>query len=394
MKVLFATRKFNPRNPVPSTHVEYYFYSALVNNGFSVETVGPFIDYHYSFEVIIHKIYRRLTGMRFVKYPFSSVYRISKEVNRAEKLLNPDLVFAVVTPPFVFYDGQAPCILRGDSFTLSNQQQFPTFGDLALACMVWQEKRVCKKCVRIITHSNWSKAGLVKSYGVPSEKVEILPLGAPIANSEIPESLWVKESKNLTSPYRLLFIGRDIYRKGLDIAIETVNILNARGISAELTVCGTQKEDLYHIRHANFMRENDPDQIAHVRFVGFLNKNNPEQMQCYVNLYRQAHVVIHPARFEPYGQFTSEAAAFGVPVITNDVGGLSSSVTDDSGIVLPRDSPPEAYATTITDLVQNPNKYYALCASAKSRYERELRWDIVGKRLAIIMKEVVDERRT
>ncbi len=375
MKVLFATRKFDPRNPMPSTHVEFYFHSAFVNNGFEVITVGPFIKYHNRLEKTIKRVYRRLARGGYVKYPLSSVWRVSRDVNRMEKLTNPDLVFAVVPPPFVFYNGRAPCVLRADSLSLTNHQQYPTFGRSALACMAWQDRRALKKCARIITHSDWSKDGLIRDYSVPPEKIVVLPLAAPLASSDVPDHVDVG-AKRLVPPYRLLFVGREAYRKGLDVAIEVVDTLNAWGIPAELTVCGLHDKD-----------------SAHTHFAGLLRKSDPEQLQRYIGFYRQAHFVLHPARFEPYGQFTSEAAAFGVPVITNDVGGLRAAVTDESGVVLPRGSPPAAYAEIISELVSNSDRYYALCASTRARYERDLTWDVLGKQLAVVLRHVVDARK-
>jgi glycosyltransferase involved in cell wall biosynthesis len=144
---------------------------------------------------------------------------------------------------------------------------------------------------------------------------------------------------------------------------------------AELTVCGTQGQS---------------DQF--VRFVGPFKKSDPGQLEQYIDLFRKAHLLIHPALFEPAGIVAAEAAAFGTPTITNDVGGLATTVADgESGIVLPKWSPPEAYVQAITRLIQYPEEYYALCRRTRQRYERELNWDAIGKRFAEVLRQTVDE---
>lgn len=91
---------------------------------------------------------------------------------------------------------------------------------------------------------------------------------------------------------------------------------------------------------------------------------------------------------------SAEAAAFGTPTITNNIGGIATSVKDKvSGIVLPKNSPPGAYVKAIADLVNNPDWYYDLCATARRRYEKELNWKVAGKKVVRIVQEAARENR-
>jgi glycosyltransferase involved in cell wall biosynthesis len=170
-------------------------------------------------------------------------------------------------------------------------------------------------------------------------------------------------------------VGRDYYRKGVDIAIETVDELNNQGLFAKLTVCGVKGKN----------RKN-------VRFVGPYQKKDAIQLKRYVELYRRAHILLHPARFEPAGIVPSEAAAFATPTITNDTGGLATTVKDGvSGIVLPKHSLAEDYVRVIKSLIKDPDRYYALCESSRKRYEKELNWKCAGDKVASILYSVIDE---
>jgi glycosyltransferase involved in cell wall biosynthesis len=121
-------------------------------------------------------------------------------------------------------------------------------------------------------------------------------------------------------------------------------------------------------------------------------KNDPKELEQYADLYRRAQLLIHPAYFEPAGIVPGEAAAFGAPTITNDTGGLATTVKDGiSGIVLPRGSPAAAYVARIKELIANPEAYYQLCRTARQRYELELNWQVRGNWLGDLLREVVAE---
>ncbi|NDJ36620.1 MAG: glycosyltransferase, partial [Chloroflexi bacterium] len=88
-----------------------------------------------------------------------------------------------------------------------------------------------------------------------------------------------------------------------------------------------------------------------------------------------------------------EAAAFATPTVTNDTGGLGTTVAHgESGIVLPKASPAAAYADAIQALVSDAARYYSLCETTRARYWRELNWDAAGERVAALLREAAGDR--
>lgn len=85
----------------------------------------------------------------------------------------------------------------------------------------------------------------------------------------------------------------------------------------------------------------------------------------------------------------SEAAGFGLPTITNAAGGLSTSVQHErTGLVLPENSPPAAYAEAILRLIEDKQRYKRFRQAARERFEAELNWEIAGLRLFEAINEV------
>jgi glycosyltransferase involved in cell wall biosynthesis len=354
--------------------VDYFHYQAMLQDDFDVKWIAPNPKRSLRIEEMAARVFQR-TGKRFVKYPMSTVWMASQAVKKFVKEWKPDVILTMNMASLVFYHGDAPAVLSRDTTFYGQQQFWPVYGHLAMAINMWQEKLAFHNSARVLTNSQWSKKVMSATYGVPPSKIDTFVLPSALPARVIPDRVDVTRWKKLESPFRLLHVGRDTRppRKGINIAIEVVRKLNAAGLPAELTICGTQGQS---------------DQ--YIKYVGPFTKSIPEQLDKYVDLYRQAHLLIHPAIFEAAGIVPSEAAAFGTPTITNDAGGLATTVADgESGIVLPTWSEPDIYVKTILDLVNNPSSYYALCKKARARYERELNWDRTGEWMADILRKTV-----
>ncbi len=377
IRVLYLAYRNDPRNMDDGSSADYGFYSALANNGFNVEVLGPFSREAVFLERAVRRFYHQMTGRRYLKFPLSLVRLASRALTEADRHLKPDVILTLFPASLVFYKGNTPCVYRSDSTQIGWQNECNELGKLALRVGIWQEKRAIQKSAKIITHSDWNKHILQSEYGVNPEKIELFPNPAALPESVIPTFDETLRNKKLSTPVRLLFVGRVKERKGLDTAIDIVNRLNDRGCPAHLTVCG-------------LFERNQPN----VTFVGLYRKGNPKALREYISFYSKSHFLLHPTRFDPSPIVTSEAAAFGVPTITNDVGGVGTSVKNgESGIVLPKVSTTEAYTNVILDLISKPLRYHKLCLRTRSRYDRELNWQIAGKRVANVLKEVLNHQK-
>ncbi len=377
MKVLYYALH-DPKVLDLASSVDYFHYRAVYENGVEVKSFGPLNSPPLGLENLAARVFQR-TGNRFVKYKMSVAWKESQALNQAVREWKPDVVLTMNMASMVFYKNEVPSVLSRDTTFYGQQEFWPVYGRLAQMINIWEEKRALRNSTRIITNSQWSKRVIAGFYKNSSEKIDVFVLPSALLSDVVPKSIDVKGWKKIEFPLRLLLVGRDSNppRKGLSIAIEVVRQLNDSGIPAELTICGTPgQSDKY------------------VKFVGPFKKSVKEQLNQYVDLYHHAHLLIHPAIFEAAGIAPSEAAAFGTPTITNDVGGLATTVADgESGIVLPKWSPPEAYVQAIARLIQDPEGYYALCRKTRERYERELNWDVSGKWLADVLHQTVENAR-
>jgi glycosyltransferase involved in cell wall biosynthesis len=100
-----------------------------------------------------------------------------------------------------------------------------------------------------------------------------------------------------------------------------------------------------------------------------------------------AQLLLHPARFHAAGIVISEAAAFGLPTHHQRgrrAGYFRAAWADRAG--LPAGSPAAAYADAIKALMREPERYQAMRANARRRFDAELDWEKAGERLVGIVR--------
>lgn len=343
MKILYASYRYDPTNPDLGSSVDYECFRAFQNAEISIELLGPLDKPKWLIERIeikLWQIYKRLVRKAGMKFPLTTSLRASWQLKKTIKKTNPDIIFSLFPPFFVFFQSKTPCVWYFDTTFIGQEMDWPLYGKLSLKLSVWQEKQSLKHLRTVITMSEWSRKILINHYQMVTKNIEIIPVAATIPSEIVDKESTKPIDYPIKQPIKLLLVGRVYKRKGIDIAFEVVEHLKCLGFDTHLKICGLSDPPI--------------DVPTNIEFVGPYKKSDPYQLQTYINLYKWAHLLIHPARFEAAGIVPSEAAAFGTPTITNDTGGLGTSVKDGiSGVVLPRGSPPESYAKAIRDLVED-----------------------------------------
>ena len=237
-----------------------------------------------------------------------------------------------------------------------------------------QEARALANCAAAIYPSDWAARSAVEDYGADPAKIHVLPFGANVA---VPPADAVARAieRRQFDPLRILFLGRDWWRKGGDVVLDACGIAARNGVRLRLDIVGIDQP---------------PDPLPDFAIShGNLLKSDPVQRRQLEELLQRAHLLFVPSRAENYGIAFSEAAAFGVPSLSCAVGGIPTVVRSGiSGIMLPAGSPPEAFARTIQDCIADRSRYNALAWSARCFHDRRLSWDVFGEQLIGILGQV------
>lgn len=162
------------------------------------------------------------------------------------------------------------------------------------------------------------------------------------------------------TPFRLLSIGRLVYWKGFQYGIRTAYLLKQQGILFQyhITSWGPYEGSLRKLI-ATLGLQNEVFLVGRKTYEEIIHQE-----------LRQAHVLIHPALHESFGNVCLEALASGRPVICLNVGGPAFQVTNDCGYAVTIRNPKsaiKAMAAAIIDLINNPEKLHAMSIAAKKR---------------------------
>ncbi|MGB3652509.1 MAG: glycosyltransferase family 4 protein [Rivularia sp. (in: cyanobacteria)] len=222
----------------------------------------------------------------------------------------------------------------------------------------------------IVTWSEWTKDSLIFDYGIPAEKVTVIPPGVDLEQWHFrPEKIQIHCTP--ANPLRLLFVGGDFARKG------GYTLLSAFRN-------GLDRDCILDIVTKDISLKQELSGIDNIRVHCDLDANSQPLKQ----LYEQADIFVFPTKADCFGIVVSEAIAAGLPVITTDVGPLPEQVEHQvNGLIIPP-SDVAALKNAVQTLKNDPAKMTAMAAAsrqiAEKRFDAKRNYD----RVLSLMKSI------
>jgi len=265
--------------------------------------------------------------------------------------------------PVIYSSDSTLQLLRGYYENFSNLARFDEADEL--------ERKAIHKATVLVYRSSWAASSAIRDYGADPSRIHVLPTGANVDTAP-DRSAVLGRKKGLIC--RLLFVGVDWKRKGGFLAYKTMVLMNESGLKTELIVCGCLP--------AESVVNSDP----RVTVVPYRDKNTPVHLQMMENLFWACDFFFVPTRADCLMNSICEAGAYGLPSISTDTGGVSFALTHGkNGFLLPPTADENDYASLITELFQDDERYSALVRSSRSEFETRLNWDVWGSMMAGIL---------
>jgi glycosyltransferase involved in cell wall biosynthesis len=350
----------------------FYMQQALIQNGFHVTHLGtPKVYPTWQRKLLYYG-----ENFRNVLFPPSARPPIRQQwLNQVEARIreaNCDFIFApIASKEIASLNTSVPIIYLSDSTAkLFCQEHFYTHVQgkqsklkrSTLEEIELFEAIALAKAEHVIYPSQWAAQSAIEDYGIAPSKVSTIPFGANLEHPPTAAEVLQNRQTNPLVPCRLLFVGMNWQRKGGDIAYQTLLELLRRNINAELAIVGTVPPP--HIRHEK------------LTVIPHLDKNSPQQRQHLNQLLQQSHFLLLPSRAECYGIALCEASAFGLPVLTTAVGGISTVVRNGrNGYKLPLAASSSDYADLLVQILANPAHYQQLTLLSRTEYDQRLNWN-------------------
>jgi len=170
-----------------------------------------------------------------------------------------------------------------------------------------------------------------------------------------------------------LFVGRIQPLKGVDVAIETLALVNRK--DARLWIIGGASGN-----------EGDSEVIRIRQLIDDLGVADRVELKPPVphhllsTYYRAADVCLVPSRSESFGLVALESAACGTPTVASAVGGLLTLVEHGHSGYLVEDRDPAAYAAWVNAILDDPVLARRLSVGAAAM-SRNYTWSTSAARL-------------
>lgn len=226
---------------------------------------------------------------------------------------------------------------------------------------------------RVIYPTPWACIEAARLFGLSSDRIAMIPLGANRFCRSSEAAVDTLISKRLQGELRLLFVGKDWDRKGGPQAVAVTRALRAQGLSARLQVVGCQP------------RLTDEEQ-AFVEVSGFLSADDPVQAAQLERAFMTSDLFILPSTAECFGLVLAEAQSYGLPCLALKVHGVPGVVDAGvSGLLFDPGTSAATIAQSIVDLTSDREGYAHMSRQARRRFVEQLNWDAFGRRLRSLM---------
>jgi len=182
--------------------------------------------------------------------------------------------------------------------------------------------------------------------------------------------------------FRILFVGRVIRQKGLDVVLRGLHLLVKEKVPFTITVVGrTPPWERTYRAHLETLGKHLP-----LEWAGFVG---PSQLP---DVYRRADVLVCPSqREEAFGLVNLEAMASGLPVVASKVGGIPEVVDTDTGILVAEPDDPKAFARALMGLYRDSACRLRLGQQARMRAQL-FSWQRTAECFAEVYEELARMR--
>ena len=379
MRVLYVSRS-DAHDVNQWSGIPYYLTQALsLNPELEVDVLSPLsagpLEIPFRLLQPLHDCFSK-TDYKREREPLLTRHYQQQIVSRVRSS-HPDVVLTTSTIPVPAWRDPVPlAIWIGSTFhqMIDYYSEFANLSPRTIRVAEAAEGSALRQASLVIAASAWAAASVRDDYGVDSRRIRVIPWGGAEVLSE-PDRATTREAP---STCRLLAVGRDWHRKGMDLAVETLLALRDRDAKVELDIVGARPPRGY-------------SSVPGVRIHGWLDKSRPAQRDLLLELYAHASFFLALSRAECYGTVVNEALSAGTPVIATRTGGLASAVTDgETGLLVDTPVQPDLLSARLLELWADRDVYETMRVRCRSHYTEFRTWQAVGEAASAALRAVPD----
>ena len=221
----------------------------------------------------------------------------------------------------------------------------------------------------VIVNSNYMKNELQRLFGLPYEKINVVPNGVNLnLFNGVERDYNFRRRFAMDNEKIILFMGRLVYEKGIQHLISAMpKILNGYHDS-KLVICGKGGMIDELKAQVNAMGISNK-----VYFAGYMNGKDVQKM------YKAADVAVFPSTYEPFGIVALEAMLSENPIVVSDIGGLNEIVQHRENGMKSYAGNPNSIADSILELLYDHKLCADITKKAKNKVRNEYNWNKIAQ---------------
>ena len=225
------------------------------------------------------------------------------------------------------------------------------------------------EATEVIVNSNYMKNEIQRLFGLPFDKINVIPNGINLSNfTGIERDYDFRRQYAMDNEKIILYVGRLVYEKGVQHLIAAMPKILSNYHDARLIIAGRggMMDELR--AEASNLGLNDK-----IYFTGYLNSKQVQKM------YKCADVAVFPSTYEPFGIVALEAMLAGVPTVVSDVGGLDEIVTHGVDGMKSYAGNANSIADSVTALLYDHQLATNVSKKAKQKVKDQFNWEKIAQ---------------
>lgn len=234
----------------------------------------------------------------------------------------------------------------------------------------------------VITCSRAMKYEVTEYFGVPAERVQVIPNGVDPQRFDALRAMDLSEFRShyARPDEKIVFhVGRLVYEKGADLLVEAAPRVLSRVPQAKFVIAGRGP-----LLPALSQRVHEMYLADKILLSGFVSDDDRDR------LYVAADVCVFPSRYEPFGIVALESMAAGTPVVVSDVGGLGTVVDHDQTGLTAYPENVDSLAWAIARALEDGEASARWAEQALEKVQTRLTWPVIACETLAVFQRLAD----
>ena len=231
----------------------------------------------------------------------------------------------------------------------------------------------------VIVNSNFMKCELQRLFGLPFEKINVIPNGLNLnMYSGVEKDYDFRRRYAADNEKIIMCAGRLVYEKGFQHLIDAMPKILSNYNDAKLIIAGKGgmldelKQKVSYLGIDN-----------KVYFTGKLDSKDLFKM------YKCADIAVFPSTYEPFGLVAIEAMYGGIPTVVSDVGGLDEIVTHGVDGMKSYAGNSNSIADSVLTLLFDHQLCDNISKNAKAKVKNTYNWNKIAQETYFVYQKAI-----